>query len=151
MYLSSFTEHRCNKHGCGSVLIINGIMKNHRRVCYAINAGYAEYKGSPGTKRTGCPNTPVYKSQFCKLHNPSAIVTQETSKKPEGIIVGKGVTRQGTCYKVCILFKKSSHKAVLYDRFIWLENPNTKSSWEPASSLQASLVQDYEESLLQVK
>ena len=78
-------------------------MKNHRRVCYAVNAGYAEYKGLPGIIRTGCPNTPAYKSQFCKLHNPSTITTKDTSKKSEGLIVGKRVIRQGTSYEVCIL------------------------------------------------
>lgn len=78
-------------------------MKNHRRVCYAVNAGYAEYKGLPGIIRTGCPNTPIYKSQFCKLHSPTTITTPETSKKPQRIIVGKRVTRQGTNYEVCIL------------------------------------------------
>ena len=76
-------------------------MKNHRRVCYAVNAGYAEYEGLPGVIKTGCPNTSVYKSCFCNLHTPSATETTSTSsEKPKGVIVGKRVTRQETHYEV---------------------------------------------------
>ena len=61
--------------------------ENHRRVCYAVNAGYAEYEGLPGVIKTGCPNTPVYKSHFCTLHTPStATETTDTSlEKPKGM------------------------------------------------------------------
>jgi len=93
--------HRCKKDGCGSVLVIDGNMKNHRSVCYATNAGYAEYVGLPGVIRTGCPNTPAYKSRFCSLHQPSVEdASSAQAQEPSGIIIGKRVTRQGTSYEV---------------------------------------------------
>ena len=31
-------EHRCDKNGCGSVIVLDGNMKNHRSVCLATHA-----------------------------------------------------------------------------------------------------------------
>ena len=50
--------------------MVDGDQKNHDDVCLAGNAGYAEY--IPGRVQTGCPNSPVYKTQFC-LHNPNLL------------------------------------------------------------------------------
>ena len=58
------------KHGCGKTLVVDGNKKNHDNVCLAGNAGYAEY--IPGRVQTGCPNSPVYKTQFC-LHKPNLL------------------------------------------------------------------------------
>ncbi len=98
-------------------------MKNHRDVCYAINAGYSEYAGLPGRVRTGCPNTPDYKSLFCALHKPAVALRsagvaepqdtckssssqtlsqQDSSQEPIGLIIGKRSTRNSTLYKVLI-------------------------------------------------
>ena len=38
-------EHRCDKAGCGSVIVLDGNMKNHHGVCLATHAGFAEYDG----------------------------------------------------------------------------------------------------------
>ena len=51
-------------------------MKNHRHVCFAKEAGYAEYKGLPGKIQTGCPNTPDLKSRLCSKHRPTAVTPQ---------------------------------------------------------------------------
>ena len=40
------TEHTCEKPGCGNIiLVLDGNMKNHRYVCAATHAGYAEFNG----------------------------------------------------------------------------------------------------------
>ena len=88
-------------------MVIDGNMKNHRSMCFATHAGYAEYDGLPGLIRTGCPNTPVYKSRFCDLHNPSSVIVRpsnNTNKESTEscFIVGKRVTRQGTIYEVSV-------------------------------------------------
>ena len=93
-------------------------MKNHRDVCYAINAGYVEYAGLPGRVRTGCPNTPDYKSPFCASHKPAVALRssgvaepqdksssqtlsqQDSSQEPIGLIIGKRSTRSTTLYQV---------------------------------------------------
>ena len=60
-------EHRCDKAGCGSVIVLDGNMKNHRGVCLATHAGFAVYDGLPGAIQTSCPNTPAHRSRFCSL------------------------------------------------------------------------------------
>lgn len=102
--------HRCEKKGCGSALVMDGNMKNHRHVCLATNAGYTEYKGLQGKVQTGCPNTPAYKSPYCKLHKP-LISTQNvehddgaSESKPVGLIIAKKETRKTTLYQVRLRF-----------------------------------------------
>lgn len=102
-------EHRCDKTGCGTVFIMDGNMKNHRDVCQATYAGYTEYDGLPGRVCTGCPNTPDYKSRYCRLHKPLAVVPEVESDKGStrsgeedqiGLIIGKRTTRNSALYQV---------------------------------------------------
>lgn len=60
--------HRCKEAGCGSVLVLNGNMKNSRDVCAAEHAGlWSMYCGLPGRVTTGCMETP---EQHCSRHKP---------------------------------------------------------------------------------
>uniref|UniRef100_A0A1X7VAC2 Uncharacterized protein n=1 Tax=Amphimedon queenslandica TaxID=400682 RepID=A0A1X7VAC2_AMPQE len=65
--------HSCSKPGCGSVIVMDANMKNHRDVCLATEAGFVEYDGLPGTVKTGCPNSPSYASWYCTLHKPLVV------------------------------------------------------------------------------
>ena len=62
------TGHTCKFPGCGSVLILDGNIKNRRDVCYAKDAGYIEFSGPPGSIKSGCHATPAYKSRYCSDH-----------------------------------------------------------------------------------
>lgn len=87
-------------------------MKNHRNVCAAHEAGFAEFNGLPGKVKTGCPHTPQLKSIFCSAHTPTVFTphdTEETSSTATAqhkstdqlaYIVSKKVTRQSTFYQV---------------------------------------------------
>ena len=114
-----YTDHHCQKPGCGLALVIDGNMKNHRYVCCATYAGYAEFEGLNGKIRTGCPNTPAFKSSFCGVHAPTVAVCQSllddeivpedtqmsassSEKQPVGLIIDKRVTRNSILYKVYI-------------------------------------------------
>lgn len=77
--------HRCNCKGCGTVLVVDGNMKNNREVCSAADAGYIEYAGLPGSVKTGCTETPERKSKFCSLHKPRSLLTAE--KKSSGRVI----------------------------------------------------------------
>ena len=46
------TDHRCDRAGCGEVIILDGNMKNSRQVCFATEAGHTEFNGLPGTVQT---------------------------------------------------------------------------------------------------
>lgn len=97
-------------------------MKNYRDICFAVNAGYVEYKGLPGRVRTGCQNTPQYMSRYCGLHNPVIAISQNvqldedtanpsktaTGEDQVGLIINKRVTRRSTLYEVSIIAMATS-------------------------------------------
>ena len=58
IYISS-VGHRCSVSGCGTVLVVDGNMKNHHSVC-------VEYDGLP-------------KNRFCSLHKPRALTCSHDS------------------------------------------------------------------------
>ena len=100
-------EHRCDKPGCGTVMVFDGNMKNHWDVCYASSAGFANFKGLDGQVRIGCQNTPEFKSRYCCLHSPTVATRQgdsdvpnKTTEEQVGLITGKRVTRTSTLYQV---------------------------------------------------
>ena len=114
-----YTYHHCQKPGCGLALVLDGNMKNNRYVCCATFAWYAEVEGQKGKIRTGCPNTPTFKSSFCGVHAPTVAVCQSllgdeivpedaqmsassSEKQPVGLIIDKRVIRNSTLYKVYI-------------------------------------------------
>ena len=83
------------------MMVLDGNMKNNREVCFAVDAGYVEFSGLPGRVRTGCPNSPGFKSRYCALHAPLAAIPHETpSEERPGIIINKRVTRTSTAYQV---------------------------------------------------
>ena len=90
-------------------------MKNHRQVCSATDAGYTEFVGLPGRIKTGCSNSPAYKSRYCSLHSPTIAKSCPYSFSDDGkelscevtksegsiaMIISKRQTRQNTFYKV---------------------------------------------------
>ena len=101
-YICTYTGHRCSKAGCGSVLVIDGNLKNHRSVCAASEAGYVQYAGLPGKIKTGCTNTPCQKSRFCPAHKPRTLTTDNegSSSKVIEMILEKKTLRSHTMYKV---------------------------------------------------
>jgi hypothetical protein len=106
------TGHCCKRNGCGSVLVIDGNMKNHRQICSATDAGYTTFDGLPGKVKTGCINSPDHKSWYCTLHSPNISVSCPFSddgdelfemtnhEGPIAMILSKRTTRQNTFYKV---------------------------------------------------
>ena len=113
--------HRCNAPGCGNVLVLDGNMKNNREVCLAIDAGYAEFSGLPGKVKTGCPNTPQFKSRYCHLHAGLTISVDEApSEERPGIIISKRVTRSTILYQVKVNY--FSNKNAMYTFYMAIGN-----------------------------
>ena len=102
-------------------------MKNHRDVCYAKDAGFIQFAGLTESIKTGCPDTPDYKSQYCAQHKPQAVDLLSSDEVDEDlgslagpalrfhqtkqhlgnpiaeVILGKKTTRKQTYYEVTIL------------------------------------------------
>ena len=64
--------HKCKFPGCGSVIVLDGNMKNRRDVCNARDAGFIQFDGLPGLIKTGCTATPAFKSHYCSEHTNQA-------------------------------------------------------------------------------
>lgn len=96
--------HRCEKKGCGTVLVLDGNQKNNRPVCAAGEAGFVEYAGLPGKVKTGCMATPEQSSLFCSLHKPHQLkVSSTNSEGQHGVIemiLRKKETRSTIHYEV---------------------------------------------------
>ena len=104
------------------MLVLDGNMKNSWEVYYAIQVGHTEFNGLPGSVRTGCPNTPSYKSQYCAIHAPITAIPHQIEFSEDGnpkpanpttpseerqvaIIIGKHITRKSTFfirYTICV-------------------------------------------------
>ena len=123
----NFLAHNCSFPGCGSVLVLDGNMKNHRDVCYAKDAGFIQFSGLPGVIKTGCPASPDFKSQYCSQHKshacdllnngevddelgttPGPALRSRRKRQHPGspiaeMILAKKTTRKQTYYQVCAL------------------------------------------------
>ena len=88
----------------------------------ATEAGCIEYSSLPGSIKSGCTNSPKYKSRFCEQHLPRSLLTSpqfltdkdiedanptslnQLSSKICGqvveLLLEKKTTRSGTYYKV---------------------------------------------------
>lgn len=64
--------HSCHYPGCGTVLVIDGNMKNRRNICAATEAGYVQYCNLPRSIKTGCQLSPLSTSKYCYHHAPHA-------------------------------------------------------------------------------
>ena len=92
--------------------MLDGNTKNHRDVCAARDASFAEYEGLPGRVKTGCTNTPQLQSRYCAVHTPTAFTSvgggdyssEATASGLDQVafILEKKTTRQSTLYKVGI-------------------------------------------------
>lgn len=89
-------------NGSGTVLVIDGNMKNHRSVCAASDAGYIEYDGLPGRVKTGCTNTPEQNTSFvhCTSHVLYILASSQAKQQLLNPILEKRETRSATHYKV---------------------------------------------------
>ena len=102
--------HSCDTPGCGSVLVIDGNMKNHRDVCLATEAGFITFQGLPGKVKTGCQLTPDLRSRYCSEHKPRVCMKPmddtkdnsnvDTKEDVAEMIIAEKVTRSATYYQV---------------------------------------------------
>ena len=61
--------HKCDKPGCGNVLVFDGGVKAHRKICAAVKSEVKIYSPSGIKVTTGCTRHPAPGQQFCKAHN----------------------------------------------------------------------------------
>ncbi len=120
-----FLAHSCSYPGCGSVLILDGNMKNRREVCYAKDASFIQFDGLPGLIKTGCPATPDFKSRYCIQHKSQACDLQSCEEADDKLGVPTGPAlrlhqhKQSTGSPVAemIVAKKATRKQTYHQVF----------------------------------
>ena len=120
-----FLAHSCTYPGCDSVLILDGNMKNRRDVCYAKDAGFIQFDGLVGSTKTGCPETPDFKSLYCSQHKSQACDLQSYEEVDDELGVPSGPKLRshqqkqsaGNPIAEMILAKKTTRKQTYYQVF----------------------------------
>ena len=95
-FQEKYMQHVCDVQGCKTVLVVDGHMKAHRKLC----------------KENGCEMHPIFKSLFCEEHssksyqprtideeNKQQIVTEEEFHVEK--IVSKSLKKKKWLYEVC--------------------------------------------------
>ena len=70
--------------------MLDGNMKNRRDVCYAKDAGFIQFHGLTGSIKTGCPETPDFKSRYCSLHKSQVCDLQRYEEEDDELDVPSG-------------------------------------------------------------
>ena len=97
-------------------------MKNRRDVCYAKDAGLIQFDGLPGSIKTGCPETPDFKSRYCSQHKSQACDLQSYEDVDDELGVPSGPKLRlhqqkqsaGSPIAEMILAKKTTRKQTYY-------------------------------------
>ena len=64
-------QHLCNAPGCGKVLVMDGGLKPHRKLCGSKLSGVREFDKTGLKVVTGCTSIPAPESKFCYEHKES--------------------------------------------------------------------------------
>ena len=126
LLITCMLAHRCTFPGCGSVLVLDGNMKNQRDVCYAKDAGFIQFEGLKGTIKTGCIATPAFNSRYCVKHKNQECALLKSNEEDEDLDVPTGPAvrfRQSKQYPGDplaeeILAKKTTRKQTYYQVYI---------------------------------
>jgi hypothetical protein len=76
-------KHLCDTPECGKILVMDGGMKPHRKLCAAKLAGVREFESTGLKVVTGCTRIPGPESKFCNEHQSSespALLSSQVSK-----------------------------------------------------------------------
>ena len=112
-----YCDHLCNKTGCGDVLVIDGHMKAHRKIC----------------KATGCSADPKFKSMFCPEHlHPDHRLIQDNEQE---------LLHENEFHVEKIISKRSKKGKSLYE-VAWKNHE--EHTWEPRENLPRILVEIFE-------
>lgn len=141
-------KHRCDKPGCGSVLVVDGGMKAQRKICGALKSGVKVFKHSKTTLVTGCTAHPG-DQKFCKDHRneqhpavTSSKLTQESRNKLEKVKDReKNYKDQDFSDNVYIVeeIKDTKHvNGVEYYLIKWEDY--LAETWEPASNIPPFMI-----------
>ena len=138
-------NHLCDAPGCGKILVMDGGLKPHRKLCAAKLAGVREFPTTSLKVVTGCTRIPGPESKFCHEHQFSdspALLSSQVSKNTRMKLrehrtatAASSEASQDNIYvieSVCDLKTKDNVKYFLVK---WLNFPRNEATWEPEDSI----------------
>ena len=148
-------DHRCEKIGCSSVLIVDGGMKPTRALCAAKLNGLKEFSKSGMVVVVGCQKIPQPDSKYCGEHvglaSPALTaenVTDTTRIKLREHRAETSATKdapQDQIYVIESILEKKEENETHYFKVKWLGFPSDQSTWEPARNIQPWIQTFYSE------
>ena len=139
-------NHKCEKNGCSSVLIIDGGMKPTRALCAAKLNGVKEFSKSGMFVVCGCQKIPQPDSKYCGEHvglSSPAITSDKVSETTRIQLRNhrnetsemKDAPQDNIYVIETILSKKIEDDEVSF-HVKWLGFPAEQATWEPSKNIQ---------------
>ena len=146
-------DHKCDKKGCSSVLIVDGGMKPTRPLCAAKLSGVKEFANSGMKVVVGCQKIPQPGSKYCADHadiiSPAINAEKVSSSSRMNLRKYRSETalskqaQQDQVYVVeSIMDKKVENKKIFY-KIKWLGFPEDQCTWEPSKNIQEWILSYY--------
>ena len=145
-------NHKCEKKGCSSVLIVDGGMKPTRSLCAAKLNGIKEFTKSGMFVVCGCQKIPQPDSKYCGEHvsllSP-ALTSDDVSQTTRMTLREHRVETsefkdapQDQVYVIETILEKKEDSTEASFLVKWLGFPLSQATWEPARNIQP-WIQDY--------
>ena len=134
-------NHRCDAPGCGKILVMDGGLKPHRKLCAAKLAGVREFETTGLKVVTGCTRIPGPKSKFCHEHQNSespALLSSQVSESTRMKLrdhrtatAASTEASQDNIYVIETVLGSKVEDGVQFFHIKWINFPSSESTWEP--------------------
>ena len=139
-------NHRCEKKGCSSVLIVDGGVKPTRSLCAAKLNGIKEFTKSGMFVVWGCQKIPQSDSKYCGDHvnlSSPALTSDDVSETTRITLrEHRAETSEfkdaplDQVYVIETIFEKKEENKEVSFLVKWLGFPSNQATWEPARNIQ---------------
>ena len=148
-------NHRCDAPGCGKILVMDGGLKPHRKLCAAKLAGVREFETTGLKVVTGCTRIPGPKSKFCHEHQNSespALLSSQVSESTRTKLrdhrtatAASTEAAQDNIYVIETVLGSKVENGVQFFHIKWLTFPSSESTWEPEDGVPKFIQLYYKE------
>ena len=138
-------KHLCDTPGCGKILVMDGGMKPHRKLCAAKLAGVREFESTGLKVVTGCTRIPGPESKFCNEHQSSespallssqvSKTTRMSSREHRNKTAASSEASQDNIYVIETILDSKTESDVQLFHIKWLNFPHSQSTWEHEESV----------------
>ena len=138
-------EHSCDAPGCGKILVMDGGLKPHRKLCASKLSGVRQFESTGLKVVTGCTKIPGPESKFCNEHQQSespALLSSQVSRNTRNNLrnhrtntAASSEASQDNIYVIESIVDLRIKDDSKYFKVKWLNFPPSESTWEPETSI----------------